>query len=197
MDNKKLMALTGVVCILPVLAGLIIYGSLPAEMPVQWSMGGQVSSYAPKWFPVFGMPCFLFLFNIFCHVKVNKADKELSYPELAKVFIKWAMPVISVGMTAFTFAFVREISVWVILAEAVVSVLMVLFGWLVYDGKADGAGSREFPWGRSEKAAKLSGKIFMAAGMAAALMSVLGNITAALAVLVCGAVLAVMASSRG
>ena len=197
MDNRKLMALTGAVCILPALAGLIIYGSLPAEIPVQWSMGGEASSYAPKWFAIFGMPGFLFLFNLFCHKKANSADAELGYPELALIFIKWAIPVISVGLTAFSVAAVKGTSVWIILAEAVVSVLMVLFGCLVYDGKADGAGNREFPWGRSDRAAKLSGKVFMAAGMAASVMAVISNITAALAVLAAGAVIAVASASRG
>ena len=38
MDKRKLMALTSVVCILPAVACLIIYGGLPDEMPIQFKL---------------------------------------------------------------------------------------------------------------------------------------------------------------
>ena len=87
MDKRKLMALTSVVCILPAVACLIIYGGLPEEIPIQFNLGGPAGSTAPKWFVAFGMPGFLLLFNIFCHWKVNRTAEEfdaLLSKELAK-----------------------------------------------------------------------------------------------------------------
>ena len=196
MNNKKKISLTCAVCILPAVAGLILYNSLPAEIPVQWNFGGQASSYAPKWFAAFGTPIFLMLFNIFCHVKVNGADAELKYPETAKIFIKWAMPFISVGGTAFSLASVLGVSAWAALAVSVIAVIEVLFGCLVYEGNADGIGSRDFPWSKSVKSAKIGGKLFMAAGMIAVVVSVLGKEAVAGVIIVLGIILAVLASSK-
>ena len=190
MNNRNMTILTGVVCLLPAAAGLIVYGSLPAELPVQWNFGGQASSYAPKWFAAFGMPIFLMLFNIFCHVKVNGADAELKYPETAKIFIKWAMPFISVGGTAFSLASVLGVSAWAALAVSVIAVIEVLFGCLVYEGNADGIGSKDFPWSRSVGAAKKAGKVMMAAGMIAVVVSVIGKTTAGLIIIVVGVIAA-------
>lgn len=190
MNNKKKISITCAVCILPAVAGLILYNSLPAEIPVQWNFGGQASSYAPKWFAAFGMPIFLMLFNIFCHVKVNGADAELKYPETAKIFIKWAMPFISVGGTAFSLASVLGVSAWAALAVSVIAVIEVLFGCLVYEGNADGMGNRDFPWSRSVGAAKKAGKVMMAAGMIAVVVSVIGKTTAGLIIIVVGVIAA-------
>lgn len=190
MNNKKKISLTCAVCILPAVAGLILYNSLPAEIPVQWNFGGQASNYAPKWFAAFGMPIFLMLFNIFCHVKVNGADAELKYPETAKIFIKWAMPFISVGGTAFSLASVLGVSAWAALAVSVIAVIEVLFGCLVYVGNADGMGNRDFPWSRSVGAAKKAGKVMMAAGMIAVVVSVIGKTTAGLIIIVVGVIAA-------
>ncbi len=97
MNNKKQLLLTIVVCLLPAAVGLILYGRLPEQMPIQWSLGGQVTSYAPKWYVVIGMPVFFFLFNIFCHRKANKNDFD--YPKAMILFMKWVFPVISVIYT--------------------------------------------------------------------------------------------------
>lgn len=97
MNNKKQLLLTGIGCLLPAAIGLILYRGLPEQIPVQWSMGGQVTSYAPKWFAVFGMPCFFFLFNIFCHWKAN--NKEFEYPKAMIIFMKWVSPVLSIIYT--------------------------------------------------------------------------------------------------
>lgn len=190
MNNRNMTILTGVVCLLPAAAGLIVYGSLPAELPVQWSFSGEANSYAPKWFAAFGMPVFLFLFNIFCHWKVNSADAELSYPETAKVFIKWAMPFISAGITSFSLASALEVSAWMALIISIISVVLVLFGCLVYEGNADGMGNRNFPWSRSVGAAKKAGKVMMAAGMIAVVVSVIGKTTAGLVIIVVGVIAA-------
>ena len=53
--NKKLLLLTSIICLLPTLAGIILYTKLPDQIPVQWGAGGDVSSFAPRWFPVAGI----------------------------------------------------------------------------------------------------------------------------------------------
>ena len=58
MNKKKSLIITSVVCILPLIAGVIMLGKLPEMLPVQWANDGTVSNYAPRWFAVFGMPIF-------------------------------------------------------------------------------------------------------------------------------------------
>lgn len=196
MNNKRMTMLTSVVCILPALAGLIMYSNLPAEIPVQWSSGGEVTNYAPKWFAVFGMPLFLLLFNVFCHIKVNRADAELSYPETAKIFIKWAMPFISVCATAFSLASVTNVSAWVALILALIGAVIILFGSLVYEGNADGIGKIDFPWSKSVNSAKVGGIILMLAGMASIIVAILGKAIPSIAVIIIGIAISMAVSSK-
>lgn len=195
MDKRKLMALTSVVCILPAVACLIIYGGLPDEIPIQFNLGGPTGSTAPKWFVAFGMPGFLLLFNIFCHWKVNRTAEELEYPEVAQIFIKWAMPVISAAITAVSVEAVLDGASWMFLM-AVISALVIVFGQLVYDGLLDYIGERALPWSRSEKAARLCGKIYIIVGMAAVVVSVVGQSLIAAGIIIVGIIAAAGAAVR-
>ncbi|MCD8036238.1 MAG: DUF1648 domain-containing protein [Clostridiales bacterium] len=94
MSNRKQLLLTIIICLLPAAVGLILYGSLPEQIPVQWGISGDVSSYAPKWFAVLGMPVFFALCDLFCHWKVNK--NEFEYPKAMIAFMKYVCPVLSV-----------------------------------------------------------------------------------------------------
>lgn len=72
MKNRNSLIYTSVVCIIPLIAGLILINRLPAQIPVQWNSNGEVSTFAPKWFAIAGVPLFFLLMNFFFTQKQKK-----------------------------------------------------------------------------------------------------------------------------
>lgn len=58
-NNRAMIIITTVIILLPIIAGLIMWNTLPAEMPVHWNINGEVDRYAPRALVVFGMPVFM------------------------------------------------------------------------------------------------------------------------------------------
>ena len=128
MNKKKSLIITSVVCILPLIAGVIMLGKLPEMLPVQWANDGTVSNYAPRWFAVFGMPIFFLLMNAFFHYKAEKSDLADQYPPAMKLFLKWSMPVIGAVGTTMTYSGVIGINHLYASITAFVGAIIAAFG---------------------------------------------------------------------
>lgn len=179
MKNKNSLILTSIVCIIPLIAGLILLNHLPEQIPVQWGSGGTVSSYAPRWFSVFCLPAFFLLMNIYLYVKAEKSDLSMRYPESMKLFLKWSMPTLSVVSMGISYAASLNRPLTLTGISGFIGVCVTIFGFYFY-------GLREVPEVRrvfaasNEKADKtysLCGVMFEVFGILAAFTSVLGFYT--------------------
>ena len=70
MKNKidKSMVISSILCLLPILFGLIVYDDLPDQVAIHWNAEGIDDNYASKTFAVFAMPCFFLLINLIVHL---------------------------------------------------------------------------------------------------------------------------------
>ena len=74
---NKTMVITTILCLLPILLGVLLYPKLPDQVPVQWGSDGQVNWYQSKAMAVFGMPAFLAIINLVVHIGVNNDPKQM------------------------------------------------------------------------------------------------------------------------
>ena len=75
--NKKLLILTTLVCLLPILAGLAVYSRLPAELPTHFGMDGTPDGWSSRPMAVFGLPCFLAAGNLLLYFSL-RSDRRAS-----------------------------------------------------------------------------------------------------------------------
>ena len=54
--EKKTLILTTLVCLIPVIVGVIFYNQLPEQMATHWGFSGEPNGYSSKAFAVFGLP---------------------------------------------------------------------------------------------------------------------------------------------
>lgn len=94
-SNKKQLLISTVLCLLPMIFGVAIYGKLPAEIPTKWYSDGTVGQFMPKSFTVFGMPLFMAVINAFVHFSVNNDPKTVNIGSMIKLLGKWLVPVLS------------------------------------------------------------------------------------------------------
>ena len=55
-DSMKVLIISVIVCLLPMVLGIILYDKLPEQMPIHFTINNQPDNYAPKNFALFGIP---------------------------------------------------------------------------------------------------------------------------------------------
>lgn len=94
--NKKILILSSVVILLPILAGLLLWSRLPEQIPVHWNAAGDADGWTSRPFAVFGLPAFLLAIHWVCIFasRLDPRNKRNSSKPLALVL--WICPCVSV-----------------------------------------------------------------------------------------------------
>lgn len=92
---RRVIFLTGIVTLLPMLAGALLWSRLPEQMPTHFGFNGDVDGYSSRIFAVFGLPLFLLAMHLFCSfvTLLDPRQKNVSSKMLTLVF--WICPLVS------------------------------------------------------------------------------------------------------
>ena len=94
--TSKEFIISTIICVLPLIFGLLVYKKLHQEIPTKWYSDGTVGQYMPKEFTVFGMPLFFILMNALVHFAMNTDPKRQNIGSMMRTLGKWTIPVLSV-----------------------------------------------------------------------------------------------------
>ena len=95
--NRKTLILSVIICLLPIILGIIVYKKLPEQMPIHFTINDVPDNYAPKNFALFGIPIIMAIVQAICIIfttKVNKL-KNNEKPKIIKI-MEWFVPIITV-----------------------------------------------------------------------------------------------------
>ncbi len=101
----KILIITCIVCLLPMLLGLALWQELPDTMAIHFNMYNQPDNFASKGFVVFGLPVLMVVLQIFCCF-VNDINAQ-RHGEKKKFTLatKWLIPVMSVVLQTLTLGY--------------------------------------------------------------------------------------------
>lgn len=101
----RFLAITCVVCLLPILLGVALWNSLPDTMAIHFDMYNNPDNFAPKGFVVFGLPCLMVLLQVICCV-INdiNASKHGDRQKFERV-TKWIIPVMTMILQVVTLGY--------------------------------------------------------------------------------------------
>lgn len=102
--NMKSLIITSIVCLLPIICGLIFYNALPGSIAIHWGIDNNPNGYFLKPVFVFGMPIMMVALQVFCCIVSDLSDKNPEANKKAVTVYKWIIPVITVVMYAVTIA---------------------------------------------------------------------------------------------
>ena len=102
--NWKVLAITSIVILLPILAGVILWNQLPEQMPTHWNAAGEVDGWSSKPFAVFGVPLILLAVQWLCMLGTCADPKKNNHPEKILHLVLWIIPVLSVVLHVITYA---------------------------------------------------------------------------------------------
>ena len=94
--NWKILIITCIVCLSPIVLGIIFYQQLPKQMPIHFNINNEANGYAPKNFALFGIPIILTGFQVLCCIISDiQKNKELETPKFITI-VKWIIPILDV-----------------------------------------------------------------------------------------------------
>ena len=97
MKNKNMeIVLTTLVCLLPMLAGVLLYSRLPEQVPTHFDFSGEANGWSSRTFAVFGMPLMMAGFNLFLQFALRTDPKRQNMSHALRTISIWTIPVLSV-----------------------------------------------------------------------------------------------------
>lgn len=92
----RILILTTLVCLIPVLAGIAVWNRLPESIAIHFDIHGNPDNFASKGFAVFAMPVTMALLQIICCIVNDLNLKKRTYNKKIEILTKWMLPVISI-----------------------------------------------------------------------------------------------------
>ena len=103
--NLKLLIITSVITLLPILAGLILWNSLPNKIPAHFNIQGVADDWSGKVFAVFGFPVFLLAVHWFCTFVTSLDPKSKNITQKSMGLVLWICPSVSLFISGMIYAY--------------------------------------------------------------------------------------------
>ena len=101
----KILTVTCMICLLPILLGLALWQELPDTMAIHFNMYNQPDNFASKGFVVFGLPVLMAALQIFCcfvnDINAHRHGERKKF-EMAT---KWIIPVMAIVLQTLTLGY--------------------------------------------------------------------------------------------
>lgn len=93
--NKKELLLTSLVCLLPLLAGVILYPRLPETMATHWGFDGTANGWSSRAATVFGLPLLILALHLVCSYAESRDAKRKNVNPVLRTVMLWFCPAVS------------------------------------------------------------------------------------------------------
>ena len=128
----KLLLVTSIIILLPIVAGVVLWNQLPEQVPIHWNANGEIDGWSSKIFFVFGMPAFMLAFQWLCTLGTGADPKKANHPEKIQQLVLWIIPVLSTVLSVITYvvALGQQVRVEVVMPVLVGLVLAIVGNYL-------------------------------------------------------------------
>ena len=89
----KILIITGLICLIPIIFGVILYDQLPEQMAVHFGVDNEPNSFAPKEFALFGIPILMLALQVFCCIFSDFMEEKKQNKKYIAIY-KWIIPII-------------------------------------------------------------------------------------------------------
>jgi len=125
----KILIITCVVCLLPILLGVALWDRLPATMAIHFDMYNRPDNFASKGFVVFGLPAMMVLLQIVCCVINDTMAAQHGERKKFSTVTKWIIPVMSIVLQTVTLLYGLGMAIDIRrVAMLIVALIFVIMG---------------------------------------------------------------------
>ncbi len=145
--NKKLLVITTIIILLPIIIGLVFWEQLPETMATHWGNDNQPDGWTSKAFAVFGMPGIMVALHIFGFLVTGADPKKNNIGKKAFGIVYWIIPMISVFVMGSTYAYAlgMEVNIGTICC-LLLGVLFIILGNYMPKAKQNFTFGYKLPW---------------------------------------------------
>lgn len=101
----KILGLTSLVCLLPILLGICLWNDLPQEIAIHFNFYNEPDNFVSKEIAVFGLPLLMMLFQMFSCVTTDLNAIKHGESKKFERATKWIIPVLTVFLYAVTLGY--------------------------------------------------------------------------------------------
>ena len=120
----KLLIITSVVILLPILAGILLWNQLPEQLPIHWNAAGEVDDWSGKPMAVFGLPLLMLVVHWVCVFATLADPKKKNHSEKVLALVFWLIPLLTLVLSAVTYCSAMGTEVQVTVAVNILMGLM-------------------------------------------------------------------------
>ena len=179
--HRKLLLITSIIILLPILAGLVMWNQLPEQIPSHWNAAGEIDGWASKPFFVFGLPLILVAAQWLCVLGTNADPKKKNHSDKVLHLVLWIIPVISVFLHTATYCEVlgTEVRMEVIM-PIFIGIVFTIIGNYLPKCKQNYTIGIKIPWTLNSeenwnKTHRFAGKLWTVCGLAMILTGFFGG----------------------
>ena len=169
--NKKLLVITTIIILLPIVIGLLLWEQLPAEMATHWGIDNQPNGWNSKEITVFGIPGVMAALHIICLAVTYADPKKSNIGKKAMGIVYWILPAVSIFVMGSTYAYAlgKEVNIGMI-CYILLGIIFVILGNYLPKAKQNYTFGYKIPWTLNSeenwnKTHRLAGWIMVIAGI--------------------------------
>ena len=179
--NLKVLILTSVVILLPVLAGIILWNQLPEQIPTHWNFADEIDGWSSKPFAVFGLPLILLAMHWLCVAGTFADPKKNNHSSKILHLVLWFIPVVSTLLGALTYAAAMGNNVPIeVVTPIFVGLVLAIVGNYLPKCKQNYTIGIKIPWTLNSeenwnKTHRFAGRLWMVCGLVVMLTGFFGG----------------------
>ena len=193
--NLKVLIITSIIILLPILAGVVLWDQLPDAMPIHWNAAGEVDGWSSKPFAVFGLPGILIGIHWICVLACTTDPKSANYTPKMITLVLWICPVISLVVNSMVFAAALGYAISIeIIIPLLSGIMFIIIGNLLPKCRQSYTMGIKLPWTLHNeenwnKTHRFGGKVWVAGGVIIMATTLVGSfwlmmiVTAAMVIL--------------
>ncbi len=149
---KGTIILTSVITLLPIVAGMILWDRLPAEIATHFGTNNQPDGFSSKAFTVFGLPLIMLAIHLLCIVATNADPKKQNISDKAIGVVLWIIPLISLLLMSVTYAYALGSKIRIgFIVIMFMGILFILIGNYLPKTKQNYTFGLKIPWTLNDK----------------------------------------------
>ena len=128
-DTARTTLLTTIVCLIPVIAGIILYPKLPDVIVTHWGADGEPNGWSSKFVGAILFPLGLVAVNLIFPVLLKTDPKYRNVSPKIKALIHWIIPIVCIFCSSSTLAEALGVNTRIeVTAPLLVALLFIIIG---------------------------------------------------------------------
>ena len=182
--NKKIIILTAIITLLPIVMGLLLWNQLPDQIATHFGMNGEPDGRSSKAFAVFGLPAILLAVHLVCTLATSADPRKENISDKMLRLVLWICPIISLitNGSVYLIAIGKPINIGLI-CMILVGIMFIFVGNYLPKCRQNYTMGIKLPWTLADeenwnKTHRMAGWLWIVEGIIFLIAAVIGKMNA-------------------